>query len=168
MFRHSVGNRQQIITICWNTPHDPSRDRLRDPPLPLARLRGRGALLEIRADDLRFTPRETKDLLKQLHNLELNQPELDVLHARTEGWAVGLKMAAISMGRQKNIRQFLQEFSGSQRFIMDYLLEEVINRQSPEVQEFLLQTSVLDRLCAPLCNTVTRRNNSREMLNSGK
>ncbi|HEX9976361.1 MAG TPA: hypothetical protein VGA82_03835, partial [Dehalococcoidales bacterium] len=135
-----------------------------DPPLPLAHFRGRGTMLEIGAEDLRFTLEEATALLEGLQDLELGADDVSALNARTEGWVVGLKMAALSMRGQKDMRRFLTTFTGSQRYVMDYLVEEVLRRQSPEVQDFLLKTAVLERLTGPLCDSVTGHNDSQEML----
>jgi len=134
-----------------------------DPPLHLSRLRGRGTMVEIGADDLRFTVEETAALLKAQH-LELPDEDISTLNARTEGWAVGLTMAGLSLGKNKDVPGFIAAFSGSQRHVMDYLVEEVLRQQPSELQLFLLQTSVLERLTAGLCDYVTERHGSREML----
>lgn len=135
-----------------------------DPSLPLAHFRGRGTMLEIGADDLRFTLDEATDLLNKREGLNITTEDVSALNTRTEGWAVGLKMAALSMRGRKDISGFLTSFTGSQRYIMDYLVEEVLRQQSPEVQDFLLKTSALERLTAPLCDSVTGHSSSREML----
>lgn len=135
-----------------------------DPSLPLSRFRGRGALLEIDADDLRFNQDETGDLLKKLQDLDLTAEDISALNAKTEGWAVGLKMAALSMREQKDVKKFLTSFSGSERYITDYLVEEVLQRQSEEVRDFLLKTSVLERMTAPLCDALTGNSGSQKML----
>jgi LuxR family transcriptional regulator, maltose regulon positive regulatory protein len=135
-----------------------------DPPLPLARLRGRGQMLEIGADDLRFTLEETAELLWELRGTQLAAEHVEALSERTEGWAVGLKMAALSMGQQQDVSGFIKSFAGSQRYVMDYLIEEVLQRQTSDVQDFLLKTSVLEKLTAPLCDEVTGRTDSGELL----
>jgi len=135
-----------------------------DPPLPLAHFRGRGTVLEIGADDLRFTLDEAASLLKELEGPELSAEDVSALNARTEGWAVGLKMAALSLRRQQDIPGFIAAFTGSQRYIMDYLIEEVLQQQPKEVQDFLLKTSVLGRLTASLCDALTGRTDSHDML----
>ncbi len=135
-----------------------------DPPLPLARLRGRGMMLEIGADDLRFTLDEAAGLLRELRGAELPPEDVNALNLRTEGWAVGLKMAALSLGQQEDVSAFIAAFTGSQRYIMDYLIEEVLQQQSNELQDFLLKTSVLERLTAPLCDAVTGGTDSQTML----
>lgn len=135
-----------------------------DPPLPLPRLRGRGEVIEVRTDDLRFTPDEADTLLNRVLSLGLSQEHVAVLEARTEGWIVGLRMAALSMREWKDIDGFIAAFTGTHRYILDYLIEEVLQQQAAEVQDFLLKTSVLDRLIAPLCNAVTGRDDSHGIL----
>lgn len=125
-----------------------------DPPLPLALLRGRNQLNEIRARDLRFAPGEIAALLQDKFNLPLSTEQIRVLEKRTEGWIAGLQMAAISMRGRMDLNQFIEAFSGSHRFVMDYLTEEALNRQTEETQAFLLQTSILTRLSEPLCSHV--------------
>ncbi|HEY3474833.1 MAG TPA: LuxR C-terminal-related transcriptional regulator, partial [Anaerolineales bacterium] len=125
-----------------------------DPDLPLARLRARGQLTELRAADLRFTLDEATEFLNQGMNLRLSPENVAALEARTEGWIAGLQLAALSMQGQQNTASFIQSFTGSHRFIMDYLLEEVLRRQPEHIQNFLLRTSILDRLCGPLCDAV--------------
>jgi LuxR family maltose regulon positive regulatory protein len=135
-----------------------------DPPLPLALFRGRGALLEIRTDDLRFTLDDTTSLLQELKTPEISAVDVAALNERTEGWVVGLKMAALSMRGQKDIPGFIVAFTGSQRYVMDYLMEEVLQKQTQEVRDFLMKTSVLKRLSGPLCNAVTERNDGQAIL----
>lgn len=135
-----------------------------DPPFPLARLRGRGLLAEIRADDLRFTSGEIEQFLWQMLGLKLTSDQLNDLGARTEGWIAGLQLAALAMKGHEDISGFIAALTGSHRFILDYLTEEVLSRQSEEVQSFLLQTSILNPLSGPLCNAVTGRSNSQETL----
>jgi LuxR family maltose regulon positive regulatory protein len=127
-----------------------------DPPLPLARLRARGQMVEIRADDLRFTPDEAAVFLQQVMGLSLSAEDVATLEARTEGWIVGLQLAALSMqGRDaRSVSDFLAAFSGSHHYVVDYLADEVINRQPDAVREFLLPTSILERLSGPLCDAV--------------
>jgi LuxR family maltose regulon positive regulatory protein len=127
-----------------------------DPPLPLARLRGRGLLTEIREADLRFTPAEAAAFLNTATGLDLAAADIAALEARTEGWITGLQLAAISMqGRDANlVSSFVKAFTGSNRYVLDYLTEEVLQRQPKYVQSFLLQTSILNRLSGPLCDAV--------------
>ena len=126
-----------------------------DPNLPLARLRVRGQLTTVRASDLRFDLAEAAVFLRQTMGLDLSEDNIAALEARTEGWVAGLQLASISLqGRQHDAADFIDAFTGSHRFVLDYLVEEVLHRQSESVQRFLLQTSVLDRLCGPLCDAV--------------
>ncbi len=125
-----------------------------DPPLPLPRLRVRGLLTELRAADLRFTLEETAVFLKQVTGLELSTDEIAALERRTEGWIAGLQLAALSMQGRADTADFIHSFTGSHRFVMDYLLEEVLGQQSEPVQTFLLGTSILDQLCGSLCDAV--------------
>lgn len=125
-----------------------------DPPLPLSRLRARGQVLEIRAADLRFTEAEAAQFLNESMDLHLDQQAIAILEERTEGWIAGLQMAALSMRDRKDVLAFIEGFSGTNRFILDYLLEEILARQSPEIQHFLLYTSILERMSAPLCDAL--------------
>ena len=127
-----------------------------DPHLPLARLRARGQLTELRAADLRFTPAEAADFLNQIMDLKLSADDVAALETRTEGWIAGLQLAALSMRGHKDAPGFIRSFTGSHRFVLDYLVEEVLEQQSQSVQAFLLRTSVLDRLCGPLCEAVVQ------------
>ena len=127
-----------------------------DPPLPIARLRGRGQLTELRQSDLRFTHNEVAEFLNRGMGLKLAADDVATLASRTEGWIAGLQMAAVSMQGwdAKRVASFIQAFTGSHRHILDYLVEEVLQRQSDEIQTFLLQTVILDRLTGPLCDAV--------------
>lgn len=125
-----------------------------DPNLPLHRLRAHGQLNEVRAGDLRFTPDEADGFLTQTMGLRLTAENIAALEARTEGWIAGLQLAALSMKGVADINGFIQSFAGSHRYILDYLLEEVLNKQPAAVQDFLLRTSILSRLCGPLCDAV--------------
>jgi LuxR family maltose regulon positive regulatory protein len=135
-----------------------------DPLLPLSRLRARGQMLEIRQEDLRFTADETADFLRRVMGLALSADEIAALERRTEGWIAGLQLAALSMQGRDDLISFVQAFTGSSRFILDFLIEEVYECQSPEVKDFLIQTSILDRLSGSLCNAVTGKSNSQELL----
>src|SRR5919112_590390 len=126
-----------------------------DPPLPLPRMRVRGKLTELRAADLRFTPEEAATFLNQVMGLELSAEDTAELEGRTEGWIAGLQMAALAMRDHADVSGFIAAFTGSNRHVVDYLAEEVLARQPEELRTFLLKTSVLDRMCAPLCNAVT-------------
>jgi LuxR family maltose regulon positive regulatory protein len=125
-----------------------------DPPLPLARLRARAQLLELRAADLRFTADETALFLNKVMRLDLSPELVDALEARTEGWIAGLQLAALSLSGRSDQERFIASFIGSHRYLVEYLLEEVVSRQSEEVQAFLQATSILDRLCGPLCAVI--------------
>jgi LuxR family transcriptional regulator, maltose regulon positive regulatory protein len=135
-----------------------------DPTLPLARLRAQDQLTEIRASDLRFTRVEVETFLKDVMGLELSDQDVAALEERTEGWAVGLQLAGLSMQKQDDLKEFIADFSGSHRHILDYLLDEVIQTQPEGTRTFLLQTSVLDRLFGPLCDALTGRNDSVQLL----
>jgi LuxR family transcriptional regulator, maltose regulon positive regulatory protein len=135
-----------------------------DPPLPLARLRARGQLGELRAADLRFTPEEAAALLGETAGPGLPAMAADALTARTEGWAAGLQLAALSLRGHADPAGFAAAFSGSHRFVLDYLADEVLDRQTEPVRAFLLETSVLERLSGELCDAVTGRAGSQAML----
>jgi len=126
-----------------------------DPPLPLARLRARDHLTELRATDLRVTPAEAATFLTQVMGLNLSVQDVATLEDRTEGWIAGLQLAALSMQGHQDISGFIQSFAGDHRYILDYLVEEVLQRQPAAVRSFLLQTAILDRLHGPLCDAVT-------------
>ena len=135
-----------------------------DPPLPLARLRARGQLTEIRASDLRFTSEETDAFLNRRMGLGLSKEDTAELEKRTEGWITGLQLAVLSMQGRKDVSDFIATFDGSHRYVMDYLFEEVLKAQTTEAREFLLQTAILDQLTASLCNAVTGCANSDSLL----
>lgn len=137
-----------------------------DPPLSLARLRSRGELAELRASDLRFTPDEAADFLNRVMGLSLSPDDIAALESRTEGWIAGLQLAALSMREHDDVSGFIRAFTGSHRFVIDYLVQEVLQRQSEEVRSFLLQTAVLDRLTASLCEALTGEAASRGILES--
>ncbi|NTU77935.1 MAG: helix-turn-helix transcriptional regulator [Chloroflexales bacterium] len=126
-----------------------------DPPLPLARLRVRGQLTELRVTDLRFTAAEAAAFLTEVMGLSLSAEHIAVLEERTEGWIAGLQLAALSIRGRADIPAFIQAFAGDHRYIVDYLVEEVLQRQPEAVRSFLLQTAILDRLSGPLCDAVT-------------
>jgi len=137
-----------------------------DPGFPISRLRARGELIELRADDLRFTAEEAAQFLQQSMGLTLQPSQIALLESRTEGWITGLQMAALSMQNRAtaDVEQFVQNFTGSHRFVIDYLVEEALLQQSEEVRTFLLATSILDRLTGPLCATVTQMPHAQEIL----
>jgi LuxR family maltose regulon positive regulatory protein len=135
-----------------------------DPPLPLSRWRARGQMVEIRQADLSFTVEETTDFLLRVMQLELSSSDVAALHRRTEGWIAGLQMAALSMQGREDVHEVVHSFSGSHRYILDYLIDEVFQGQSADVRDFLLRTSILDRFTAPLCDAVAERDDSKEVL----
>ena len=138
-----------------------------DPPLALSRLRAGGQLAELRAAELRFTPAEAAALLRQAPagpGGPLSDAVVAALAARTEGWAAGLQLAALSLRGQPDVEGFVSAFTGSHRFILDFLAEEVLEQQSDQVRTFLLETSVLERLSGDLCNAVTGRTGSQSLL----
>ena len=135
-----------------------------DPALPLARLRARGELVEIRAADLRFTPDEAAAYLNEVMGLDLTAPDVAALEGRTEGWIAALQLAALSMQGRDDIAGFIAGFAGDDRYIVDYLVEEVLQRQPERVRSFLLETSILARMTGPLCDAVTGQDDGKAML----
>ncbi len=135
-----------------------------DPLLPLSRLRARNQLVCLRAEDLRFSTAEAEDFLNSVMGLDLSTEDVAVIGKRTEGWVAGLQMAALSMSGREDKSDFIQAFSGSHRYILDYLVDEVLSQQSETIQTFLLETSVLERLSGLLCDALTGNNNGRAML----
>jgi LuxR family maltose regulon positive regulatory protein len=131
-----------------------------DPPLPLALMRGRGQLLDIRLNDLRFSNEDANAFLNLGMGLNLEDRAVHALNGKAEGWAAGLQMAALSLQEaavsqdRQRVEDFIASFSGSNRYILDYLIEEILNQQPAEIQNFLLKTSILDRLCGPLCDAL--------------
>jgi LuxR family maltose regulon positive regulatory protein len=135
-----------------------------DPDLPLPRLRGRGEMIEIRQEDLQFTPAEASAFFSRVRGLTLSPDDIEALVKRTEGWIAGLQMALLSMAGKSDIGGFIREFTGSDRYILDYLMDEVFRGQSEEVQDFLIKTALVDRLTAPLCNALTGSQESQAIL----
>ena len=135
-----------------------------DPGLPLARLRARGELIEIRAADLRFTTDESATYLNDVTGLDLTEENITALEERTEGWVAALQLAALSLQGRDDASRFIANFAGDDRYVVDYLVEEVLDRQPGPVRQFLLQTSVLDRLTGPLCDAVTGEPGGKAML----
>ena len=135
-----------------------------DPALPLARLRGRGELVEIRAADLRFTPDEAAAYLTSVMGLALTAQDVATLEERTEGWITALQLAALSLSGRDDVAGFIAGFAGDDRYIVDYLAEEVLQRQPDHVRSFLLHTSILDRLTGPLCDAVTGQDGGKAIL----
>jgi LuxR family maltose regulon positive regulatory protein len=156
---HAIDAKAVDSAMTFLLEHLPPQMRLviatrEDPQLPLARLRGRDQLTELRVTDLRFTPSEAAGFLNEAMGLNLQAEEIAALETRTEGWIAGLQLAAISMQGHKDTTTFVRSFTGSHHFVMDYLVEEVLQQQPEEIQTFLLRTSILDRLCGPLCDAV--------------
>ena len=137
-----------------------------NPRLPLARFRVRDQLTELRAADLRFTRAEAAAFLKQVMDLDLAAEDMSALAMRTEGWVAGLQLAALSMRGREDGAAFIRAFAGDNRFVVDYLVEEVLQHQPEHIRSFLLQTAMLDRLSAPLCDAVTGRNDGRALLDA--
>ncbi len=156
---HVIHSEAVLKMISYLLEHLPPRMHLAiltrtDPPLPLARLRVRNQLLDIRADQLRFTQDEIAAFLNDAMGLCLSVNDLSAMEKRTEGWIASLQLAALSMQGSKEIHAFVSAFTGSHHYVMDYLVEEVLKLQPKNVSNFLLQTSILDRLCGPLCEAV--------------
>lgn len=149
-----------LLTCTWWSP-----PRV-DPPLPLARLRARGLLCELRAEDLRFTGEEAAQFLRDSMGLDVSAAEVEALEQRTEGWIAGLQMAALSLRGRDDVSALIAGFTGSHRFVLDYLTEEVLDRQPSDRLDFLLQTAPLRRFCGGLCDAVTRRSDGQEVLES--
>jgi LuxR family maltose regulon positive regulatory protein len=135
-----------------------------DPPLPLSRLRARGEMAELRASDLRFTTEETTAFLEKTVGSRLSAEEVAELQERTEGWVAGLQLAALALRDRFDTSGFIAAFTGSNRYVVDYLVEEVLARQPEALRTFLLQTSILDRMCGPLCDAVTSMDDGQEAL----
>lgn len=140
-----------------------------DPPLPLSRLRARGQMYELREDDLRFSVAEATTFLNDVMGLAVLEKDVQALETRTEGWITGLQLAALSMQGRADITNFINNFTGNHRYILDYLTDEVLDRQPSAIKQFLLRTSILERMCAPLCDAILsdeaeRLSPSREFL----
>jgi LuxR family maltose regulon positive regulatory protein len=168
---HALENTEIHEAITFLLDHSPSALRLviatrSDPPLPLARLRARGELLEIRAGDLRFEPEESARFLNDVLGLGLDPDDVLRLHARTEGWAAGLYLAALSLRGREDPAPFITAFAGDDRHVVDYLGAEVLQSQPEVVRMFMLRTSILDRLSARLCDAVAEITGSADMLRS--
>lgn len=166
---HAVHSPEVDEQLAFLLEHLPARLRLviatrQDPMLPLARLRARGELAELRAPDLRFSSDEAADFLGRVMGLELTAEDIAALESRTEGWIAGLQLAALAMRGQKDIAGFIRSFTGSHRFVLDYLAEEVLRRQPEGIQAFLLRTSILDRFCGPLCDALIQGGSGQETL----
>jgi LuxR family maltose regulon positive regulatory protein len=168
---HIIDSKPVDNVLAFLLEHLPSQMHLviatrEDPFLPLARLRARGQLTELRAADLRFTPAEAGEFLNQMMGLNLSAEDIAALEARTEGWIAGLQLAALSMQGRSDAASFIKSFTGSHRFVLDYLVEEVLQRQPEHVRNFLLQTAILDQLSSPLCDAVTGQEDGRGMLDA--
>jgi LuxR family maltose regulon positive regulatory protein len=155
--------------VAFLLDHLPPRVRLviasrADPALPLARLRARGELAEIRAADLRFTPVEAAAYLNEMMGLDLSARDVAALEERTEGWIAGLQLAALSMKGRDDVAGFIVGFAGDDRHIVDYLVEEVLRHQPERIRSFLLRTSILDRLSGPLCDAVSGQDGGKATL----
>ena len=165
---HVIGSAQVHESLAFLVEHRPAGIGVvlasrSDPPLPLARLRARGQLTETREAELRFTPAEAAELLQHMAS-GLPDASVAALAARTEGWAAGLQLAALSLRGHADAAAFVAAFTGSHRFVLDYLAEEVLERQDEQLRTFLLETSVLERLSGPLCDAVTGRGGSQALL----
>ncbi len=166
---HVIGSREIQDGMAFLLEHLPARLHLviagrADPALPLARLRARGELVEIRGADLRFTSDEAADYLNDAMGLTLTSQNVEALEARTEGWIAALQLAALSLQGRADVGGFIAGFAGDDRYIVDYLVEEVLQRQPDHIQRFLLQTSILGRLSGPLCDAVTGQTGGQAML----
>src|SRR5688572_9291095 len=156
---HVIDSRAVDDALTFLVEHLPPQMHLvittrEDPALPIPRLRARRQLTEIRVADLRFTPSEAAEFLNRVMELNLSAEDIAALEARTEGWIAGLQLAALSMQGHEDVSGFIQAFAGDNRYIVDYLMEEVLQRQPESVRSFLLQTSILERLSASLCDAV--------------
>jgi ATP/maltotriose-dependent transcriptional regulator MalT len=166
---HVIDSHEVHDAVAFLVEHLPPRLHLMittraDPPLPFARLRAAGKLVEIRAADLRFTLDEATTYLQQELGRALNAHDVATLEARTEGWIAALQLASLSMEGRDDISSFIAEFAGDDRYIIDYLAEQVLQRQPEDVREFLLQTSILERLSAPLRDAITGRRDGKAKL----
>lgn len=166
---HVIDNQEIHDQVSFLMKHRPRQFHIviatrADPPLPVARLRAQRSLTELRAEDLRFTEDEAKALLNGVMQLGLSSADIHLLESRTEGWGVGLLLAAQSIQGRSDKSEFISAITGSQHYILEYLIEEVLNRQSDQTRKFLLQTSILDRLCGQLCDAVTDQSNGEETI----
>jgi LuxR family maltose regulon positive regulatory protein len=166
---HVIDTRAVNDALAFLLEHLPPRMHLivatrEDPHLPLARLRARGQLAELRAADIRFTFSEAAEFLKGVMGLNLSVEDIAALEDRTEGWIAGLQLAALSMRGRENVTGFIRAFAGDNRYVVDYLVEEVLQRQPERIRSFLLQTSILERLSGPLCDAVTDQEEGSALL----
>ncbi len=166
---HTIGSRSVHAGITFLLDHLPSWLHVvvasrSDPPLPVASIRAAGKLAELRDADLRFSPEESAAFLREVWELDLSQEAVAALDRRTEGWAVGLQLAALSLQRRPDPGHFVEAFTGTNRYVIDYLSDEVLKRQPNPVRTFLLESSILERLSASLCNAVTGGSDGQSML----
>jgi len=166
---HLISAPQVHKGLAFLLDHQPSNLHLviatrADPPLPIFRLRARGQLTELRSDDLRFTPDEAATFLNSTMDLGLTPEDVQALEARTEGWIVGLQLAALSLQGRANAHEFIAAFTGGHHYVLEYLTEEVVRCQSQAVQRFLMQTSILERLNGSLCDSLTGEQNGEAVL----
>ena len=166
---HVITEQQVHTTLAYLIEHLPPQLRIivatrADPPLPLPRLRAHQQVLEVRTDQFRCTPEETRAFLDEVMGIHLPDETIQEVTTRTEGWLVGLQLLGLSLPENVNPDNLLKEISGDQRYILDYLTEEVLRQQPQEVQTFLLSTSILERLTASLCNAVMEQTESQHML----
>jgi LuxR family maltose regulon positive regulatory protein len=166
---HLIENEAVHEAVRFLLEHAPARLRLLvgsrvDPPLGLARWRARGELTELRAEALRFSRDEIRAFLEEVMGLALAPADLQTLERRSEGWIAGLQLAALSLKGRQDVSSFIERFTGTDRYVLDYLTEEVLMRQPPETQNFLMLTAVLDRLSGPLCQAVTGMADAQERL----
>jgi LuxR family maltose regulon positive regulatory protein len=166
---HLIANKAVHDAISFLIDHLPPQMHLMiatriDPPLPLARLRARGQMTEVRAAELRFTPGEAGVFLRDMMALDLSTSDVEALERRTEGWITGLQLAALSMRGREDVSGFVEAFTGSNHYVLDYLVDEVLARQPEAVTSFLLKTSILDCMSGELCDAVTQEGGGQEML----
>lgn len=166
---HGIDSKSVDQAVTYLLEHLPRQMHLvittrEDPNLPLARLRASGQLTELRASDLRFTPAEAAEFFNQVMSLNLSAEDIAILETRTEGWIAGLQLAAISTRGREDVHGFIKAFAGDNRYIVDYLVEEVLQHQPEHVRSFLLQTSILDWLSGPLCDAVSNQEESHLLL----
>lgn len=166
---HTVETQEIHDEMSFLLDHQPSHLRVivssrTDPPLPVARMRASNQLAELRASDLRLTEEESEAFLRKVWELDVTPQTTAALQARTEGWVVGLQLAALSLKDRSDREAFVEAFTGTHRYVLDYLSEEVLEAQPEPVREFLLQTSILERLSGPLCDAVTGGTKGQDML----
>jgi LuxR family transcriptional regulator, maltose regulon positive regulatory protein len=166
---HLISSRETLEIITYLLDHMPRNIHLAiltrsDPALSVARLRSQHQLVELRSSELSFSANDISILFNKKLKLGLSIEDIYSLETKTEGWIAGLQLTALSMQGHEDISKFIQDFKGDNRYIMDYLMEEVLKIQSDDMKEFLLQTSILEQMSAPLCNTLLKRNDSQEVL----